>query len=635
MAILGHAWDTIITDGRIDRVPTGQTFGRMSVANSRGEHRFFVFKDAASKLAYNEQYGTGDFFSQNIDHLHGMARDIALMKIFGPNPGAQVEWIKQLYDQEAAKTATGKPSQLEGFNPKTVMETAQRRKNRLDAYYEQYRGVNSSQGWLALSGTILRNNAMGALLGSSAIAHASSNWYIQTLARRLGGIPSAKVIPELLTSFTKATKAEMLRAGLDVEQGAFSLGQGARQLGALHKVARWSRWLPDRTTHLTGLIPIINANKAAFNRGMMSYLADIQKTDWANLPERIRSKLYGYGLREWEWKVIQLAKTYEPDVGSAPWLRPIEVNQVGDEHPEEVLNLAGRTDLAQYVPGQNAPGLSIAAQDEARNIAFNTMLKFMGYMTGEREVAVPQNSMKARAVILGKTDPNTWWGLARQSMSLFKGFMGSFMVTQLMGMQRELARNRYKGLAYIASLAIGMSLMGMLTLQLKQMSAGKDPLPMNPEAPEGRGAWLHAILTSGSFGIFGDFLQSDLSSFGHGALETLAGPMVTGPLDIAQGALDLVRSKLSRTNKKSAAEITSDATQRFLGEHTPLLSTAWPLRAAYHRLLLDQLQFLMDPTAHYKQRHAEERLRDQTGQHFFWKPGSALPERMPHLTTSH
>ena len=633
MAILGHAWDSIVTDGRIDRTPTGKTFGKMSVANTRAEHRFFVFNDAESKMQYNEQFGSGDFFSQNIDHIHGMARDIALMERFGPNPGAQVEWMKQINLQEAAKAATGKTSQLEGFNHLSVMGTAQRRNNRLDGYYEQYRGVNASQGWLALSGTILRNNAMSALLGSSAIAHTSSNWYIQTLARRLGGIPSARVIPELLTSFTKATKAEMLRAGLDVEQGAFSLGAGARQAGALQKVARWSRWLPDRTTHLTGLIPVVNANKSAFNRGMMSYLADLQKTDWDKLPERIRSKLHGYGLREWEWKIIQLARTYEPDVGSAHWLRPIEVNLTGQEHPEEVLNLAGRTDLAQYVPGQNAPGLTMAAQDEANKIAFNTTLKFMGYMTGEREVAVPQTSMKARAIILGKTDPNTFWGLARGSAGMFKNFMGSFMVTQLMGMQRELARGRFGGISYIASMVIGMTLMGMMTLQLKQLAAGKDPLPMDAWTQEGRGAWLRAMMTSGSFGIFGDFIQSDLSSFGHGVLETLAGPMLMGPMDAIQGGVDLARSKLSGGNKKPASEIISDATQRFLGEHVPFLSTAWMLRAAYHRILLDNLQFLMDPAAHYKQRQAEERLRKQTDQQFWWRPGDLLPYRFPHWTT--
>ncbi len=298
MAILGHAWNTIITEGDIDQQPTQQRFGKTSVANMRSAHRYFVYKDADSKLAYNKEYGTGDLWEQIINHIDGMARDIALMKIFGPNPAAQLEWIGKLYSHEAAKRAVGETSQLESYpRDRRVLWAAERAKHRLDAYYQQYRGVDASDGWLALSGTILRNNAMGALLGSSAIAHADSNWFIQTMARRLGGIPQAKVIPELLASFNGATKAEILRAGLDCEQASFSLGASARRLGALQKAARWSRWLPDRTTHLTGLIPIVSANKAAFMRGVMSYFNDLQKTDWNDLPERIRSKLHSHSRR--------------------------------------------------------------------------------------------------------------------------------------------------------------------------------------------------------------------------------------------------------------------------------------------------------------------------------------------------
>jgi hypothetical protein len=621
-AILGHAWDSIVTDGRIDRAPTKQMMGGASVANSRTDHRFFVFKDADSKRVYDREFGSGDFFSQNMSHIHGMARDIALMDRFGPNPSGEIEYLKQLYDQEAAKAATGKPSMLEGFNHLTVLQKAEGAKTMLDGFYEQYRGANAAQGWMALAGTILRNNAMGSLLGSSVIAHSTSNWAIQSFARYLGGIPIASTIPQLLRSLAShATHAEILRAGLDVENGMFTVGAGARQMGALQKAANWSRWFPDRVTHLTGLIPVVEANKAAFFRGMMSHLADIQKTPWANLETRIKNKLIGYGLNERDWKLIQMAKPYEPSIGSAKWLRPNEVADISDKDPLDILRALGANDLDPT-----------DAADRAQRGAFATAVKLLGYMHGEREVAVPQSSMRVRSIVYGRSEAGTWWGELRRSVGTFKGFIGSFMLTQLQAIQRELIANRYKGAAYIASVFTVMSLMGMLTLQLKQVAALKDPLPMDPRSKEGLGAWARAILTSGSFGIFGDFAQSDMSSFGRGPLETLAGPAFMLPLDAGQGSMDIIRNKLSGANKKPVSGIISDTIQRYLKGNTPLLSTAWPLRGAYQRLVLDQLQYLLDRDAHHKQREQEIRLKNETNQALWWHPGDMLPSRAPQMT---
>jgi hypothetical protein len=396
-------------------------------------------------------------------------------------------------------------------------------------------------------------------------------------------------------------------------------------MGALQKAARWSRWFPDRVTHLTGLIPVVEANKAAFMRGMMSYLNDLKGTDWAALPDRVRNKMTGYGLDERDWKIMQMARPYTPSIGSANWLRPNEVVALGTERPEDVLRTAGFGDLINQ-PGQNSPGLNIAAAERAQNIAYNTALKMLTYMHGEREVAVPQSSMWVRAKLLGSTHPGTFWGEMARSAGMFKGFIGSMMLTQMQAMQRELIGNRYKGAAYIASFFIVMSLMGMVSLQLGQIATGKDMLPFN------LGTWLRAILKSGSFGIFGDFVASDVSSFGRGILETGAGPAIMLPLDMLQGSFDLIRNTFSGRNHKPWNEIVSDRLQTFLRSNTPILSTAWPVRAAYDRIVLHQLQYLMDREAHYKQAQHAQRTFAETGQHFWWDPTEMLPHRMPRLT---
>jgi hypothetical protein len=66
--------------------------------------------------------------------------------------------------------------------------------------------------------------------------------------------------------------------------------------------------------------------------------------------------------------------------------------------------------------------------------------------------------------------------------------------------------------------------------------------------------------------------------------------------------------------------------------NTPFFSTAWPLQAAFNRVAMDQLQFLMDPKAHKRMHDQQARVYKETGQGFWWRPGEIMPERAPGFT---
>ncbi len=66
---------------------------------------------------------------------------------------------------------------------------------------------------------------------------------------------------------------------------------------------------------------------------------------------------------------------------------------------------------------------------------------------------------------------------------------------------------------------------------------------------------------------------------------------------------------------------------RFAGHNTPVVSSLWYLRAAWQRVMVDQLQYLTDPNAHRAFRNREQTLRRETGQGFFWRPGEMAPDR--------
>jgi hypothetical protein len=48
--------------------------------------------------------------------------------------------------------------------------------------------------------------------------------------------------------------------------------------------------------------------------------------------------------------------------------------------------------------------------------------------------------------------------------------------------------------------------------------------------------------------------------------------------------------------------------------------------------VVDQLQYLTDPDAHKYFREQEKRMRRETGQSYFWRPGETSPERAPEFS---
>lgn len=630
LAILGHVWQTISTGGEINNLPKMGPSGKGSLATQGSEHRFLKFKDAQAASEYDREFGGENEFITGMDHLHRMASDVALMQRFGPNPSVMIELMKKMLDHEAAKVIAGAPHALgpkvNRTNARAKVETA---KNRLDAFYEQYRGEKPSNNWKALAGRVAGNVATSALLGSSAIPHATSNWMIQSFARYAGGLPFAKVLPHLLLhGFRGASKAEMLRAGLDIENGLYHIGAGANSLSKLAKIANLTKWLPDRTTHVFGLIPIVEANKVVFNGDMMGAIADMQKKSWADLPRFFRDKMHGYGMRERDWRVIQLAKPYAPAVGSAKWVRPNDVENLGVTDADRVLHAYGRTSLD---PTNDAKA--------AQKIAEDVGMRLRVYMMGEREIAVPQSTMRGKAVILGRTDRGTWFGLLRGSAGMFKNFAASFTIAQSHTMVRLNAYNKWNSMAYRVALAIAMMVGGTVAYQLKTVGAGKDFASMDPRTQAGILTWLKGALTGLSGGIWGDFLAAERSSFGVGLLETLAGPVAEWGLNTIEGTVDTAKDAFAKYPNRGAGgtlahigEAAGKGALKFIGSNTPLLTTGWPVRAAYKRMFIDQLMKGVDPDATHKFRMQEDRLQKETGQHFWWEPGHFLPSRLPGAT---
>jgi hypothetical protein len=103
---LEQAWRNISSNG-LDLVEPGAFSGTGRLANRHSDHRFFTFRSADDWIAYNERFGVGTVFDAITGHIESMSRDIAAMRVLGPNPDATVRWLGDLLRQESMLTIEG------------------------------------------------------------------------------------------------------------------------------------------------------------------------------------------------------------------------------------------------------------------------------------------------------------------------------------------------------------------------------------------------------------------------------------------------------------------------------------------------------------------------------------------------
>lgn len=597
-ATLRSAWEHITTGGWSDREPSSRPFGLGSTANQRQEHRFLHFKSADDWLAYNRDFGHGDPIQAIFQHIKGMSDDIAAMEILGPNPAATVEWLKQTVQSEAAKSIAGKPTLHAGGVGTKLQDAMSWQPKRIQAVWDYLQGREVASKRIATGFGDIRNLATSAQLGGASILASLQDPFIDMAARKMSGLPQMKAMMDIATALSKGKRENAVRAGLGVDDFVHIMGSQARYAGDLGG-GELTRWLADRTVNLNGLEPITQSRKHAFGldfAGAMADRRDLSFSELQNANPFLHRTMEDYGLGEKDWNKLRAVDPFEPAPGSAGLLRPTDVAQNDRRLAERYLEMIlGQTERA--VP-----------TGTARSRAFATQAAVKGTVVGELALSALQY----------KTFTLSFMGSQLQQI------MQSVRGNSASGVGLAVAAMTVRGAGYAFSLGIPMTLAGGLALQLKNISNGRDL-----EAIDGA-FMLKAFQYGGGSGVIGDFLLSDVSRFGHGLAETLAGPTVGLMADIYDPAQKNLMKGMRAATGRQAEKITigRDAVN-FIGRYTPGLSSLFYTRAAYRRMFIDQLQFLADPEAHTHFRQQEQSLHRETGQGFFWRPGQTLPERAP------
>ena len=571
--IMRDSYENIKTNGLVDvqaRADEGkQTFGRGGdVTTRRTNSRFFHFKDADSFLEYNAKFGRGDagLFDTMIGHISSMTRDIAIMQGLGTKPAAVMKNIEL-------------EMQAQGMTPAAIQV--------VNGMYDTLAGKNGyggklspfykfTMGWL--------NIKRSAYLGSAPISAVSDTFFI-SLASKMNGIPAM----ETMAQYTKllnpldSTDRDIARTLFYVASAAQGAGlQGARFADDVGR-GGMTAFLASMTNRVSGLAAMTDAGRQApmmIQAAMMARYAS-EKTSWVNLDKNIQKAAQLHGIGPNEWDIIMRAQaTTHIDMEGQSWLMP-----------ENVMALGGD-----------------AAIDAGR--------KYGDWMTAVGNLAVNEPKLLTRAITSGAVIGDAKQGTLLRLMSANVFFAKSYPVTIILNHLLPGLRAASNGrIGHIMAVAGGSLVMGALAVQLRQIAQGKDTRDMdNPKF------WMGAFLQGGGAGLFGDFLFQDYNRFGQSIGGTVAGPAV-GTIQSLLKAGDLYGLAEGEWDARSFA---SDVFKVGVKEVPGI--NLWYSRLAVERLLIDQVESMIDPKYSKRMRRLEKQMQTQYGQKYWWRPGEALPE---------
>jgi hypothetical protein len=242
--------------------------------------------------------------------------------------------------------------------------------------------------------------------------------------------------------------------------------------------------------------------------------------------------------------------------------------------------------------------------------------KLLGAVIEERGFAMLEPDARIRALTTGGIPQGNFVGELMRSVTLFKSFSMTMAATHVMRVatQGPLESRLWNGAAFI----LFTTMAGAASMQAKNIVYGKDAQAMNSAS-----FWAQAGITGGGFGIYGDLINSTFSRTGRSITADLGGPIGGMVEDLGRLSSAQVRKAYEGGDTTFGAELVKTARR-----YTP---GTFYTKLVVDRMIYDQLQMLADPDYRSSFHRMEKRLKDDTGQKFWFRPGKTSPDRAPDI----
>lgn len=573
---LGEAYNTIATGGLNKLSDTGmRIYGAR--ANRGNASRQIHFKDANSYLEYQRVYGDRSLWEVMVHHLEGISKDIALVETYGPNPD---HVFRSILDELSAETATANPQRA---------GRVKRLANSTENLYNFISGKTQpiANPHIARWSDNIRNWLVASRLGSALLA-SFSDLGTMYLSAKVTNLPMNKLFRNQLEAMDPTNRTELARArraGLAMESLLGSVNRWAMD----NMGPSVSRWAATAVMRASGLTAWTDAHKRAYGVTMMGSLGDIVRRtpDLRGLDDNDFRILKSKGVTEQDFAIWKLADQEDWGNGNTTMLTPESIMRIPDN---EISHLG-----------------------PPERVKFESMRRLLGAVAEEVDMAVITPSAREQLVTGGGLQRGTWKGELTRSVFLFKSFPISVVMrhySRAMGMPSAGGRAAYIG-AFIAS----TTMLGALSQQLNDMASGRNLREMTGK--DAGKFWLGALLKGGGLGLYGDFLLSDHTRYGGGALASMLGP-VAGLIDdvvkLGQGIpLNAVEGKPEHTG--------GDLVK--LGKGLIPGANLWYAKAALDHMIFNQMQEYFSPGYLSK---VEQRSKKNFNQTYWWRPQDVTPQ---------
>lgn len=587
--MLHGMYDTLITNGNTDEYGSrvaGKSGGR---ANRGAKHRTIHFKDADSYLKYEQKFGRYNVMNTIVSHINSMARDIALLEQFGPNPNRTVDML--IRTAEADKQAA-----------RGSLDTKDIFFKYADAH--GILGVTNQEMWNVLNGNAdipagtgivadffqgARNLQVAGKLGGAFISSISDvGTYYVALYTNLRSVFDAPV--SITRVFAKEDREFAARAGMLADAANAALCRwGDEYVGS-----GWTQAAANLTMRLSLLDGWTNGVRSVFALNMMAATGKLAKSKaWNQLDDYDRMLLENNGVTEKDWSVYRLAKL-EKHKGS-DFITRQSIEQISDAELQQA-------------------GLTRRDAELATSRLITHINSEMMYASLDPTLAT--RTAQSRGAQKGTPSGEFW-----RSFMLFKSFPFDMMTRHFRRFEMLRQEGHELGaVAYMASIVSTTTMLGALSLWATNILQGKD-------LQDGTSLkfWGNAMMKGGGLGVFGDMLYNGIfeeGAYGSPNVINFLGPIA----GTAMQTWDVAWSALGEATFDEDTKVGAKALRLVRG-NTPFVNIWYVKNALDHAVLNDLNEFLSPGYL----RRQEQRARSTQGQGYWWHPNEALPNRMPRM----
>jgi len=330
-------------------------------------------------------------------------------------------------------------------------------------------------------------------------------------------------------------------------------------------------------------------------------LATYASKGFEDVPQRTRLNLERYGFDATDWALMRHME--QKAVDGVNYLTPKAVETIPDEFIEQAALARANATRKRKLKKPTE-----AMKEKYRD---DLSTRLSTYLTDAADSAIPTPGAKERAIMNWGTQRGTLLGEALRAIMQLKGFPITYVSKGLTGayyVNKQIGGSSTSGIFGIAQMMVGTTMMGYLSVSLKEILKGKEPMEVFSEDYYLNPKLLSkAFVQGGGAGIYGDFLFGEYNRYGQSLTQTLLGPTFGTVDDIARIYSDVLAGNMDAVTKNAT---------RFAVSNTPGLNLFYTKAAVDYLFIYG----LMEKTNPGFLRRMERRMEKENEQEFYYSP---------------